>query len=190
MPRATTRMIVEKFPNLAPAQGMESGELSLPLLTATTTVPCTMSNLDFVKNSFSFNLRTPVVVYSTAALQCLLLERPRCCGCGCCYWCCCCKCCCCACETCKIRWRVASVLLLCCPSSPPSLSPIFSLSPFPPGLSDPLSVADLFGRLRGCLPDSASSSGAAHVWSVVNTDPPRVLPPRHVSVRHLALIVH
>ena len=31
-----------------------------------------------------------MVVYSTTVLQCLLLERPRCCGCGCCYWCCCC----------------------------------------------------------------------------------------------------
>ena len=30
-----------------------------------------------------------MVVYSTTVLECLLLERPRCCGCGCCYWCCC-----------------------------------------------------------------------------------------------------
>ena len=65
-----------------------------------------------------------------------------------------------------------------------------SLSFFPPGLSDPVSVADLFGRLPGCSPGSTPSPGAAHVRPVVNTDPPCVVPPCHVSVRHVALIMH
>ena len=75
----------------------------------------------------------------------------------------------------------------------PCLSPFSlfqSLSFFPPGLSDPVSVADLFGRLPACSPGSAPSPGAAHVWPVVNTDPPCVVPPCHVSVRHVALIMH
>ena len=63
------------------------------------------------------------------------------------------------------------------------LSPSVSTS----GLSDPVSTADLFGRLS---PGSAPSLGATHVWSVVNTDPPCILPPCHVSVRHVALIMH
>ena len=80
------------------------------------------------------------------------------------------------------------MLFLCCFSSPLLLFQFLYL--FPPGLSDPVSVADLFGRLPGCSPGSAPSPGAAHVWPVVNTDPPCVVPPCHVSVRHVALIMH
>ena len=108
--------------------------------------------------------------------------ESACCGC-----CCCCSCWCCWCETCKIRCKVASLFFLFCLSS--SLSPFLSLSLFPPGLSDPVSVADLFGRLPGCSPGSAPSPGAAHVWPVVNPDPPCILPPCHVPVRHEAHFV-
>ena len=53
-------------------------------------------------------------------LQCLLLERPRCCGCGCCYWCCCC------CHFWQVKDDVQSVLtalssLSVCLFSPPFL---------------------------------------------------------------------
>ena len=59
---------------------------------------------------------------------------------------------------------------------PFSLSSLFTL-----GLSDPLFVAGLFGCLSGCSPDSTPPSGATHVWSVIDSDPPCVLPPCHVS---------
>ena len=109
--------------------------------------------------------------------------------CGCCCYCGCCGCCCCCCETWRIMWKVASLLFLFFPAS--SLSTFFqSLSLFPAGLPDPVSIADLFGRLPGCSPGSAPSPGAAHVWPVVNTDPPCVVPPCHVSVQHVALIMH
>ena len=127
----------------------------------------------------------PFTVQYTAATAC----------CGCCCYCCCCCCWCCGCcwccwccETCRIRCRVASLLFLFWLASP--LSPFFSLSLFPAGLSDPVSVADRFGRLPGCSPGSALSPGTAHVWPVVNTDSPCVVPPCHVSVRHVALIMH
>ena len=85
--------------------------------------------------------------------------------------------------------KVASLLFLFCLASP--LFSLFqSLLLFPPGLSDPVSVADLFGRLPGCSTGYAKSIGATHVWPVANTDPPCVVPPCHVSLRHVALIMH
>ena len=69
----------------------------------------------------------------------------------------------------------------------PSLPVSFSL--FTLGLSDPLFVASLFGYLSGCSPDSTPPSGGTHVWSVVDSDPPCVLPPCHVSVRHVAFLM-
>ena len=68
-------------------------------------------------------------------------------------------------------------------------SPSVSLSLITLGLSDPLFVAGLFGCLSGCSPDSTPPSGGAHVWSVFDSDPPCVLPPCHVSVRHVALLM-
>ena len=70
-----------------------------------------------------------------------------------------------------------------------SCSPSLSLSFSPLGLSGPLLVADLFGRLSGCSPDSPPPSGGAHVRPVVESDPPCISPPRHVSIRRVALLM-
>ena len=58
------------------------------------------------------------------------------------------------------------------------------------GLSDPVSIPSLFGRSPGCSPDSAPSPGRAHAGAVVDLDPPRSFPTRHVSVRHILVFVH
>ena len=65
------------------------------------------------------------------------------------------------------------LLLLLLPLSPS----VFPSLP-PSGFFDPASFGDLFGNLPGCSPGIAASSRDAHVWSVVNTDPPK-------SFRHL-----
>ena len=54
-----------------------------------------------------------------------------------------------------------------------------------PGLLNPTSVSSLFG----CSPDSSTVSRRPHVWSGVDTDPPCVSPPCHVSVRHIIFFV-
>ena len=93
------------------------------------------------------------------------------------------------------KWKTTCRVLL--SSLLPSPMLPFLPSPFLPfclfgyflSLFDPVSVADLFGRLSDCSRGSAPFSGAAHVWSVVNTDPPCVLPPCHVCVRNVAPIM-
>ena len=75
-----------------------------------------------------------------------------------------------------------------------SLSPFTTLSfylfDFVLGLSEPVSIASLFGCSSGCSPDSAPSSGAMHVGSILNSDPPCSRPPRHVPVRHIIAFTH
>ena len=80
------------------------------------------------------------------------------------------------------------LLLLLTPSSLPFFSVCLSLRP-PSGLSDPIFISVLFSRLPGCSPSLAPSSGAALVWSAIYSDPPRVLPTCHGSVRDVALVI-
>ena len=68
-------------------------------------------------------------------------------------------------------------------SSLASVSPFLPLRPFP-------SLAHFLRGSSGCSPHSPTVSRRLQVWSVLDSDPPRVVPPCHVSVRHVALFVH
>ena len=71
-------------------------------------------------------------------------------------------------------------------SSPSPRSLSFSLSRFTLGF---LSSAHFSRGSGGCSPHSSTVSRRLQVWSVVDSDPPCVAPPCHVSVRHVALFV-
>ena len=78
-------------------------------------------------------------------------------------------------TTCKVLLSVLSVF----PCSHFSLSPPCDLS----------CVAHFLRGSDGCSPHSSTVSCRPQVWSVVNSDPPCVVPPCHVSVRHVALFL-
>ena len=101
----------------------------------------------------------------------------------------CCCCCCWGCCVCEVEDDVQCVAifsprrsLLPCLSSPCLTLCLFGKAL---GLSDPGIVSSLFGCSSGCSPDSSTASRRPHVWSAVHTDPPRVFPPCHVSIRHI-----
>ena len=92
--------------------------------------------------------------------------------CGCCC-CCCSRCCVCTCSGWRAQKDVQSVFTsLLALSFWSSVSPFsfltFCLLGWTRGLSDPVTVASLFGCSSGCSPDWAPSSGVAHAGSVVD----------------------
>ena len=120
--------------------------------------------------------------------------QARCCGC-----CFCCSCSCSCRSVCRqVQYQVRRALVA-------RSGQYFPLSPFPflalclfgitLGLSDPVSIASLFGRSPcrspGCRPDPAPSPGGVHAGTVINPDPPcSTTPPCHVSVRHVIVLIH
>ena len=93
----------------------------------------------------------------------------------------CCCCCCCSGWSGKVEDDVQGVAFC---------SVCFPLLPFLP--FSPCALSCLAHFLRGpggCSPHSSAVSRRLQVWSVVDTDPPCVVPPCHVSVRHVALFV-
>ena len=71
-------------------------------------------------------------------------------------------------------------------SSPSSPSILFCLTRLPLG---PFCVTHFSRGSGGCTPRSSTASCCPQVWSVIQTDPPGLLPPRHVSVRHVILFM-
>ena len=90
--------------------------------------------------------------------------------CGCCSWYCC------ACSGREVEDKVQSVAFF--------SSRLPFLSSFPGDLS---CLAHFLRGSCGCSPHSSTVSLHPQVRSVDDSDPPRVLPPHHVSVRHVAL---
>ena len=90
---------------------------------------------------------------------------------------CCCRCCsCCGCWV-EVENDVQGVAF-CLP-----LLPFLPFSPW-----DLSRVAHFLRGPGGCSPHSSTVSCRLQMWSVVNSDPPCVVPPCHVSVRHVATL--
>ena len=110
------------------------------------------------------------------------LKCPRCCGCCCCCCCSCCGCCWCCCCWLQVQHNAQRVAFssFCLP-----FLPFLSFSP-----CDLSRLAHFLRGSCGCSPHLSTVSRRPQVRSIVDSDPPSILPPYHVSVRHVALFMH